>query len=275
MQHSEEEIEMETVTLTMKTQPDLMLEADHISPDAFAGKTAAEIAALHAYVGREQHTLGKYFEVTGNAGKTAAETKIVVKGDVSRVKYIGMKMTAGEVVVENNADMYTGAWMQGGKLLVKGSVDAFTGIGMTGGELTIEGNAGNYLGAAYRGDWRGMQGGVIRVKGNAGSDIGTFMNGGTIIVEGDVDVHVGTHQEGGRIIVKGNGKSKIGGQMVEGEIYVFGTIDVMMPGYKYVQDEELEVDGYKGKFALYHGDLGERHPKRKGQIVYGKLYQKI
>jgi formylmethanofuran dehydrogenase subunit C len=48
-----------------------------------------------------------------------------------------------------------------------------------------------------------------------------------------------------------------------------------MPGYKYVQDEELEVDGYKGKFALYHGDLGERHPKRKGQIVYGKLYQKI
>ncbi len=266
---------METVTLTMKNQPHLYLEADNITPDAFAGKTAEEIASLHAFEGREQTSLGKYFEVSGNAGSTAADTKIVVKGDVTRVKYIGMKMSAGEIVVENSTDMYTGAWMQGGKLLVKGNTNAFTGIGMRGGELSIEGNAGNYLGAAYRGDWRGMKGGLIRVKGNAGSDTGYFMNGGTIIVEGNTDVHVGTHQEGGKIIIKGSVPSKVGGQMVEGEIYVFGTIDVMMPGYKYVKDEEVEVDGVKAKFALFHGDLGERHPKRKGQMVYGKLYQKI
>lgn len=266
---------METVTLTIKSQPVLFLEADNITPDAFAGKSAADIASLHAYEGRDQITLGKYFDVAGKAGATAADTKIVVRGDVSRVKYIGMKMSAGEILVEKSADMYVGGWMQGGKLTVKGNVDAFAGLGMQAGELIIEGNAGNYLGAAYRGDWRGMQAGVIRVKGNAGSDIGTFMNGGTIIVEGNVDVHIGTHAEGGKIIVKGNGKSKIGGQMVEGEIYVFGSIDVMMPGFKYIEDVDLEVDGVTGKFALYHGDLGERHPKRKGQIVYGKLYQKI
>ena len=266
---------METVTLTLKSKPVLFLEADNISPDVFAGKKAAEIAALHAYEGREQITLGKYFEVSGNAGATAADTKIVVKGDLTRVKYIGMKMSAGEVVVENSTDMYTGAWMQGGKLLVRGSTTAFTGIGMKGGELVVEGDAGNYLGAAYRGDWRGMQGGLIRVKGNAGSDTGYFMNGGTIIVEGNADVHVGTHMEGGTIIIKGNVPSKVGGQLVEGTIYVFGAIDVMMPGFKYVKDEEVEVDGYTGPFALFHGDLGERHPKRKGQIVYGKLYQKI
>lgn len=266
---------METVTITMKTQPHLFLEADNISPDAFAGKNAADIAALHTYEGRDQTTLGKYFEVSGNAGATAADTKIVVKGDVSRVKYIGMKMSAGEVVIEKSPDMYTGAWMQGGKLLVKGSTNAFTGIGMKGGELVVEGDGGNYLGAAYRGDWRGMQGGLIRVKGNAGSDTGYFISGGTIIVEGNTDVHVGTHMEGGKIIIKGNVPSKVGGQMVEGEIYVFGAIDVMMPGFKFIRDEELEVDGYKGPFALFHGDLGERHPKRKGQVVYGKLYQKI
>ena len=63
--------------------------------------------------------------------------------------------------------------------------------------------------------------------------------------------------------------------MVQGEIIVFGTIDVMMPGFKYVEDVEMEVDGTNANFALYHGDLGERHPKKKGQIVYGKLYQKI
>ena len=42
-------------------------------------------------------TLGKYFEVSGDAGATAADTKIIVKGDVKKVKYLGFKMTAGEM----------------------------------------------------------------------------------------------------------------------------------------------------------------------------------
>ncbi|MDD1718290.1 MAG: formylmethanofuran dehydrogenase subunit C [Methanoregulaceae archaeon] len=266
---------METVTLTMKNQPVLYLEADTINPDTFAGKNAAEIAALHAWEGNTQETLGKYFEVSGQAGPNAEETKIVVKGDCSRVKYIGMKMSAGEVLVENNADMYVGAWMKGGKIHVKGNVDAFAATGMKGGEMVVDGNAGNYLGSAYRGDWRGMQAGKILIKGNAGSDIGMYMNGGEIVVNGNADVHVGTHAEGGRIVIKGNAKSKVGGQMVEGEIFVFGTIDVMMPGFRYVQDEELECDGSTSKFATYVGDLGERHRKRKGEPIYGKLHQKI
>ena len=37
---------METVTVTIKTQPELFLEADNISPDAFAGKKAAEITFI-------------------------------------------------------------------------------------------------------------------------------------------------------------------------------------------------------------------------------------
>ncbi|MCK9306420.1 MAG: formylmethanofuran dehydrogenase subunit C [Methanoculleus sp.] len=266
---------METVTLTIKDQPGLFLEADTITPDAVAGKKTEEITALPVYVGREEHRLGDYFEVSGKAGATPAETKIVVNGDLSRVKYIGMKMTAGEVVVNSNADMYVGAWMQGGKITVNGNVDAFAGTGMKGGEITIKGNAGNYLGAAYRGDWRGMQAGKITVTGNAGSDLGTFMNGGEIVVGGDVDVHVGTHAEGGKIVIKGNAKRRLGGQMVEGEIYVFGDIDLMMPGFVYREDVDIEVDGTKGRFALYEGDLGERHRKRKGQMIYGKLYQQI
>ena len=266
---------METVTLTITNQPELFLEADCISPDVFAGKTTEEIVDLPVYIGREQHRLGEFFEISGRAGATPAETKIVVNGDLSRVKYIGMKMTAGEVVVNGNADMYVGAWMQGGKITVNGNVDAFAGTGMKGGELRINGNAGNYLGSAYRGEWRGMTGGKIVVTGSAGSDIGTFINGGEIIIGGNVDVHVGTHAEGGKIIAKGDAKSRLGGQMVEGEIYVFGDIDVMMPGFAYRRDVELEVEGTKGQFALYEGDLGERHRKRKGQTVYGKLYQLV
>ena len=266
---------METVTITMKNPPALYLEADNVSPDTFAGKTAAQIGDLSVHEGNTTSTLGKYFEISGNAGASAADTKIVVKGDVKKVKYLGFKMSAGEVAVEGSTDQYAGAWMTGGKMQVKGNVDAFAGIAMKGGELSIEGNAGNYLGAAYRGDWRGMSGGRILVKGDAGSDIGMYMTGGEMIINGNVDVHVCTHAEGGKVIIKGNAKTKVGGQMVDGTIFVFGTIDVMMPGFKPAGEVEMEVDGVKGKFAHYIGDTGERHKKKKGQIVYANLYKKI
>ena len=266
---------METITITMKNQPALYLEADCVSPDAFAGMTAAQIAELSVYEGNVTGTLGKYFDVTGSAGTTAADTKIIVRGDVKKVKYLGMKMSAGEMVIEGDADMYVGAWMTGGKILAKGSVDAFAATAMKGGELTIEGNAGNYLGAAYRGDWRGMSGGKISVKGNAGSDIGMYMLGGEIVINGNVDVHVATHAEGGKVVIKGDAKSKVGGQMVEGDIYIFGSIDIMMPGFKPAGEVVLEVEGTKGKFAHFIGDMGERHKKKKGQVIYANLYKKI
>ena len=265
---------MNTVTLTVKKIPDLYLELENCNPDAFAGKTAAEIEKLPVYQGKETGTIGDFFTVTGDAGATAPETKIVVNGDCTRMKYIGAKMTGGEVVVNSSCDMYTGSWMSGGRLTVNGNVNAFCGLAMKGGEFTVNGNAGNYLGAAYRGDWRGMSGGVIRVRGDAGSDIASFMTGGTLIVEGSVDIHLGTHMEGGTIILKGNANRRVGGQLVKGEIYVFGRINVMMPGYKPVGEKEMEIDGTKAVFTDYIGDLGERHPKRKGETVYGHLYMK-
>lgn len=266
---------METVTITMKNPPELYLEADTVSPDAFAGKTAAKIAELPVFEGNVPSTLGKFFDIAGDAGAMAADTKVVVRGDVKKVKYLGFKMTAGEMVIEGSADQYVGAWMKGGKLLAKGDVGAFAATAMEGGELTIEGNAGNYLGAAYRGDWRGMSGGKILVKGNAGSDTGMYMLGGEIVVNGNIDVHVMTHAEGGKVIIKGNARSKLGGQMVDGTIVVFGTIDVMMPGFKPSGEAELEVDGAKALFSHFLGDTGERKKKRKGQVVYGHLYKKI
>ena len=266
---------METVTITMKNPPALYLEADNVTPDAFAGKTAAQITELHVHEGNTTSTLGKYFEVNGNAGAPAADTKIIVKGEVKKVKYLGMKMSAGEMVIEGSTDQYVGAWMTGGKILAKGSVEAFAATAMKGGELIVEGNAGNYLGAAYRGDWRGMSGGKILIKGNAGSDIGMYMTGGEIVVNGNVDVHVMTHAEGGKTIVKGNTQSKLGGQMVEGTIIIFGAIETMMPGFKPNGEVELEVDGVKGTFSHYIGDTGERHKKKKGVVVYGNLYKKI
>jgi len=95
-----------------------------------------------------------------------------------------------------------------------------------------------------------------------------------MIIEGNADIHIATHAEGGRIVIKGNVNRRIGGQMVKGEVIVFGAVNVMMPGFHYNQDVELTVDGVTAMFQEYIGDLGERHPKRKGEPVYGKLYLK-
>lgn len=266
-------MKMETVTITLKTVPDLYLECESVTPDKFAGKTAEQIADLPCSEGKRNYKLGDWFTISGKSAATAAETKIIVNGKgTEKCKYFGAWMTAGEVVVNGTADMFTGGWMEGGKLTIKGDVGSFSGLQMKGGEMIVEGRAWNYLAAAYRGDWRGMQGGLIRVKGDAGSDVGTFMNGGTIIIEGNADIHIGTHAEGGTIIIKGKAHRRVGGQMVKGEIYVYQGCDVMMPGFKKIEEREIEVDGDKRVFNVFVGDLGERHSKSKGQVVYGHLY---
>ncbi|MFA7694908.1 MAG: formylmethanofuran dehydrogenase subunit C [Methanoregula sp.] len=266
---------MATVTLKPTKTPELMLEANSITPDAFAGKTASQISDLECREGKTYVRIGDFFEVSGNAGATAAETDIVVAGDCTRVKYIGSKMTAGTVTVNGNADMYVGGWMKGGKIHITGNVHSFCGIGMEGGEILVDGDAQNHVGCAYRGDWRGMKGGTIRIRGSAGNDIGTFMLGGTIIIEKDVFIHVSTHAEGGTVIIKGDVEGRVGGQMVKGDMYVFGTIKYMMPGFKKVDRMELDVDGTKATFDHYIGDLGERHPKSKGKEIFANLYVKV
>ena len=87
---------MDIIKLTPRKVPELYLESEHISPDVFAGKSNQQIGELHVHMGNQTFTLADYFTIEGKAGATAAETKIVVAGDVSKVKYIGMKMTAGD-----------------------------------------------------------------------------------------------------------------------------------------------------------------------------------
>jgi formylmethanofuran dehydrogenase subunit C len=101
------------------------------------------------------------------------------------------------------------------------------------------------------------------------------MKGGEIVIDGNIDVHPMTHAEGGRLVVKGNAKSKIGGQSLQGDIIIFGDIEVMMPGFKPVDTVELEIDGKKAKFSHFIGDMGERHKKKKGQVMYMNLYKKL
>ena len=71
-------------------------------------RTRKHIGAIGAYEGNSQLTLADLFDVAVDGSGNAAETKIIIDGDVPRVKRIGEAMTVGE--------------MKSGTIFVKGKV---------------------------------------------------------------------------------------------------------------------------------------------------------
>src|SRR5437660_5320930 len=88
------------------------VEAEAITPDNFAGKSVAEIAALPVQHGNAQAPLGEFFTVEGNA----EDREIVLEGDCSRVKLMGAAMTSGRITVHGDVGMHLGAEMTGGEI---------------------------------------------------------------------------------------------------------------------------------------------------------------
>jgi len=241
---------MQTVTIKPKSEIKISTEAENISPDKFAGKTDKEIQSLEAWVGNHKTTIGELFSVKVEGSAPAADTKIVMEGDFSRVKRIGEGMTSGLILINGNVDMHLGSKMGGGKITVKGNVDSWAGREMKGGELIIEGNAGYYLGAGYRGETCGMRGGRITVMGNALDFVGEHMCGGEIIVKGSTGILPGLSNNGGKIVIEGN-TSRPGSEMAKGTIIIKGNVDEMVPVFKLEGNEE--VDGVM--FKKYTGDV--------------------
>ena len=99
-----------TVTVTLIKQPELYLEADLITPDNFAGKSLEEIGAIEISEGKIKYPLSAFAEISGSAGSTAAETKIILNGDWTKVKRIGQQMTAGEIIINSNAEKFPRIW---------------------------------------------------------------------------------------------------------------------------------------------------------------------
>jgi formylmethanofuran dehydrogenase subunit C len=245
------------IILSPIDQPEVPLEVQTVTPDAFAGKTVDEIKALEIWHGNGTVPLSDFFEVEGEAGATAAETKILIDGDVSQTKRIGQGMTDGEITVKGNVNMYVGVEMKGGKLTVEGNAKAWAGQDMSGGELTIMGNAGDYVGSAYRGDWRGMSGGLITVHGNAGNEAAEYMNGGKIVIKGNVSIMPGIHMNNGVLIIEGNVIARAGGEMGGGTIVVKGVIDEFLAGFEFLgveKDIEVEGETIPGAFYKFKGD---------------------
>lgn len=241
---------MQTVTIKPKNDIKISVEAENISPDKFAGKSEKDIQSLEAYLGNHKTTLGELFSIKVEGSGAAADTKIVMEGNFSRVKRIGEGMTAGLIMIKGNVDMHLGAKMSGGKITLSGNADSWAGREMKGGELIIEGDARYYLGAGYRGETCGMRGGKITVMGNALDFLGEHMCGGEIVVKGNTGILPGLSNNGGKIVIGGS-TSRPGSEMAKGTIIVNGSVAEMMPVYKAEGTEAVDGVTYK----KYTGDV--------------------
>jgi formylmethanofuran dehydrogenase subunit C len=244
---------MKDIILKVEEIPDIGMEAECISPDMFAGKTLDEIRKLKVYVGNKRERLGKFFKVEGNRVENAGNLRIVVEGNVGRVKRIGQGMAAGEILIKGDAGMHLGSKMRDGRIIVEGDAGSWAGMEMTGGRIIVKGDAGNFTGSAYRGNCEGMKGGDILIHGNAGSNTGACMSDGNITIKGDGGQFLGVGMRGGLITIEGDVPSRAGAEMHSGTIIVKGKVEEMLPSFR----REGVVEKTGGKFLEYTGDLAE------------------
>jgi formylmethanofuran dehydrogenase subunit C len=215
------------ITLTLKQQPNVPLEAESLCPDVMAGQTHEAIRALPVYLGKRQGRLDEFFEVEG-----AASDELEIRGDAAKVKWIGRGMTRGRITIEGNAGMHLGSAMKGGIIEVSGNASDWLGAEMTGGLIRVHGNAGGQVGAAYRGSMQGMKGGTILVEGGAGLEVGMRMHRGLIAIGGLVRDFTGLQMKGGTIFLLGGAEIRTGAWMVRGTI-VSATPLSLLPTFAY------------------------------------------
>src|SRR3984957_12850793 len=180
------------ITLTLKEQPPVPLEAESLSPDVMLDLTNDEVRALPIYLGKRQRRVDDFFTVEG-----AASDDLEIRGDARKVKWIGRGMTRGRITITGDAGMHLGAYMKGGAIEVSGNASDWVGAEMKGGLIRIRGNAGGQIGAAYRGSLSGMNNGTILVEGSAGIEVGMRMRRGLIAVKGAVRDFAGLQMKGG------------------------------------------------------------------------------
>jgi formylmethanofuran dehydrogenase subunit C len=201
-----------TLTLTLREQPAVPLEAEALSPDRLASSSNEEIRSLPVWHGNERARVGEFFDVSGSGDD------VRIEGDLSRVKFVGAGMTAGRLTVAGDVGMHAGAGMRGGELRVEGNAGDWAGAGMRGGRLVVRGSAGRQLGGAYAGERAGMRGGEIVVHGDAGAQVGAGLRRGLIAVAGRLGEAAGWRMLAGTIIALGGVGARAGAGMRRGSI---------------------------------------------------------
>src|SRR6476660_9415860 len=167
------------ITLQLKRQPAVPLEAEVLTPDKLSELSNDEIRSLIVYHGKRQLPLGEFFEVEGERSED-----LIIHGSLHKVRWIGRAMSKGSITIHGNVGMHLGAYMTGGRIEVHGHASDWIGAEMNGGFIHVHGNAGGQAGAAYRGSLAGMKNGTIIIDGSAGLEVGMRMRRGTILIGG-------------------------------------------------------------------------------------------
>ena len=254
------------------------VEAECLTPDNLAGKSAAEIVALPVQHGNATAPLGDFFSVEGDA----ADRELLIEGDCGRVKWIGAGMASGRITVRGDVGMHLGAEMTGGEVHVHGRAGDWVGAEMRGGRIHIRGDAGHLAGAAYRGGHVGMRGGVLLIEGKAGNEVGAHMRRGLIVVGGDAGDFAGVALIAGSVFVFGRPGLRPGAGMKRGTLAFGGELPGLLPSFRYDCDyrpaflalylRQLRAWGFPvpdrlfgGSWRRYSGDLIELG---KGEILH-------
>lgn len=264
-----------TVTLTLKEQPSVPLEAEAISPDVIAPLARDAISALPVFHGKRQCRLDDFFRVEGEASD-----HIEIRGDAAKVKWLGRGMTRGRLTVDGNAGMHLGAFMKGGTIEVAGNASDWVGAEMRGGLIRIRGNAGGQIGAAYRGGMSGMNDGTILIGGSAGLEVGMRMKRGVIAVAGPVRDFAGLQMKGGTIFLLSGAELRTGAWMIRGTIVSLKPLPLLptftyactyQPTFlrlyvKYLQELELPLPAGLEN-AMFQRYVGDASVPGKGEIL--------
>jgi formylmethanofuran dehydrogenase subunit C len=201
------------LTLTLKESLTVPLEAEVLSPDVLAPLKHADVRALPVFLGKRQLRLDDFFDVEGDGSD-----ELEIRGDATKVKWIGREMSRGRIRIVGNAGMHLGAYMKGGTIEVTGNASDWVGGEMSGGLIHVRGNAGGQLGSAYRGSPSGMSGGTILVEGSAGIELGMRMKRGLIAVRGPVRDFAGLQMKGGTIVLMSGAELRTGAWIQRGTI---------------------------------------------------------
>jgi formylmethanofuran dehydrogenase subunit C len=201
------------LTLTLKAPLPAPVDLSPITPDALAGKTRSQIAALTLHMGNRIVRVDEWCDVEGES-----DGDILLRGTSLRTLSVGAGMSGGTLRVEGAVGMYAGAQMRGGTLHIEGDAGAFAACAMHGGVLRIHGDAGDFVGGPLPGARRGMDGGMVVVEGRAGDRTGDRMRRGIIVVGGDVGAYCGARMLAGTIIVRGTVGVGVGAGMQRGTL---------------------------------------------------------
>jgi formylmethanofuran dehydrogenase subunit C len=263
------------ISLTLKEQPSVPLEAEVLCPDTIAALPNDAIRALPVYLGKTECRVDDFFTVEGEASD-----ELEIRGDVKKVKWIGRAMTRGRITIDGSVGMHLGAYMKGGSIDVSGDASDWVGGEMSGGLIRIRGNSGGQAGAAYRGSRTGMTGGTILIGGTAGLEVGMRMKRGTIVIGGLTRDFAGLEMKGGTIFLLGGAELRTGAWMMRGTIVSLKPLP-LLPSFLYAASynptflrlyaKHLDTLGftipYEERQGAYQRHLGDTAVPGRGEIL--------